>query len=40
MEGSGIKSFIKNVYNKILKPLGISAAKNIRKDPMKQYKQA
>ena len=35
MEGAGIKSFFKNVYNKVLKPIGSEAIKNIKKDPMK-----
>ena len=34
-EGSGIKSFFKGVYNKVIKPLGKEAIKNISKDPMK-----
>ena len=35
VEGSGIKSFFKGVYNKVIKPLGKEAIKNISKDPMK-----
>ena len=35
MEGAGIKSFFKGVYNKVIKPLGREAIKNITKDPMK-----
>ena len=35
MEGQGIKKFFKGVYNKVFKPLGREAIKNISKDPMK-----
>ena len=38
MEGEGIKKFFKNVYNKVLKPIGKEAIKNISKDPMKALK--
>ena len=38
MEGEGIKKFFKIVYNKVLKPIGSEAIKNIKKDPMKALK--
>ena len=38
MEGEGIKKFFKNVYNKVLKPIGKETIKNISKDPMKALK--
>ena len=38
MEGEGFKKFFKIVYNKVLKPIGSEAMKNIKKDPIKALK--
>ena len=35
VEGEGIKKFFKNVYNKVLKPVGTHVGKNIAKNPLK-----
>ena len=38
LKAAGIKLFFKGVYNKVLKPIGKEAIKNISKDPMKALK--
>ena len=39
IEGEGLQSFFKNVYNKCIKPAAKTAAKNIASNPQKLVKE-